>query len=226
MKQLLFCLLSTCALPLTVSAHVLDQYLQVTQIALAPDGVRLELRLIPGVQVADRICTLIDADGNGQISTAEEQAYAQRVLQDMELSLKGVPAPLTLSELQFPTQQEMRAGLGTIRLTLTAAVTLSVADQQQLYFRNNHLPELGVYLVNALVPTASEIKISGQTRDPLHMMQLSLRMTSADTARPRSWTGEVMSGLCLVLLFWQWKHLREFLHRRKEQKMYAKKIVS
>jgi hypothetical protein len=45
---------------------VLDQYLQVAQIALAPDGVRVELRLIPGVQAADRICTLIDAGGMGK----------------------------------------------------------------------------------------------------------------------------------------------------------------
>ena len=96
MKRLLRCLLCACALHLTGSAHVLDQYLQVAQIALAPDGVRIELRLTPGVQVAERICTLIDADRDGQITTAEEQAYARRVLQDLELAINGVNAPLTL----------------------------------------------------------------------------------------------------------------------------------
>ena len=226
MKRWLFCLLSACALHLTVSAHVLDQYLQVAQIALAPDGVRVELRLIPGVQVADRICPLIDTDGNGQITTAEEQAYARRVLQDVALAVNGVNAPLTLTELQFPTQQEMREGLGTIRLTLTAAGTLGAAAQQQIHFRNNHAPELSVYLVNALVPTASEIKISGQERDPLQReMRLRFDVTPTDTVRQRSWTGVFMFCLCLLLLLSQWKHLRQFLRRWNDKKMYAKKIV-
>ncbi|HEX8143817.1 MAG TPA: hypothetical protein VF553_14560 [Pyrinomonadaceae bacterium] len=42
-----------------------------------------------------------------------------------------------------------------------------IPGEHQLPFRNNHLPELVVYLVNAPVPTTSEIKISGQERDPL-----------------------------------------------------------
>jgi hypothetical protein len=227
MRQWLFCLLSACALHLTVSAHVLDQYLQVAQIALAPDGVRIELRLIPGVQVADRICTLIDADGNGQISTAEEQAYARRVWQDIELAVNGVNTPLTLTEMQFPTQQKMREGLGTIRLILTAAATLGAADQQQIYFRNNHVPELGVYLVNALVPTTNEIKIRGQERDPLQReLRLRFHLTPTDTRGPRPWTGVLMFCLCLLLLLPQWKRLRQFLRRGAEKKMYARKIVS
>ena len=225
MKRLLLCLFCACAAHLTVAAHVLDQYLQVAQIALAPDGVRIELRLIPGIQVADRICTLIDADGNGQITAAEEQAYARRVSQDTELAINDVNTPLTLTDTQFPTQQEMRAGLGTIRLTLTAAATLSAADHQQLYFRNNHLPELGVYLVNALVPTVNEIKISGQERDPLQReLRLSFHVTAKD--RQRSWTGGLIFCLCLLLLVPQWKRLRQFLRRYNDEKLDAKKIVS
>ncbi len=227
MRRLLFCLLCACALHITVSAHVLDQYLQVAQIALAPSGVRIELRLIPGVQVAERLCTLIDTDGNGQITTAEEQAYARRVLQDVELTLNGVNTPLTLTDLQFPRQPEMREGLGTIRLIYVAATTLGAADHQQLYFRNNHLPELGVYLVNALVPTANEIKISGQERDPLqHEMRLSFHVTTTGTRRTRSWTGVLIFCLCLAVLFPQWKHLRQYLRRRNDEQIQAKKTFS
>ncbi len=103
MKQWLFCLLSACALHFTVSAHVLDQYLQVTQIALAPKSVRLELRLISGIQVTDRLCGLIDANSDGQISKAGEQTYAVRVLQDIELTIGEVKPPLTLTDIQFPS---------------------------------------------------------------------------------------------------------------------------
>jgi hypothetical protein len=225
MKRWLFCLLSACALHFTVSAHVLDQYLQVTQIALAPNNVRLELRLIPGIQVADRICGLIDVNGDGQISKAEEQAYAVRVLQDIELTIGEVKTPLTLTDIQFPSPSEMREGLGTIRLTLEASATLSTA--RQLYFHNNHLPELGVYLVNALMPTTNEIQLGGQERDPLQRgLRLDFQVTQAGTQNSLRWIGVLLFFLCLVLLFPQWKHMRLFLRQLNNTKMDGKKPVS
>lgn len=203
MKRLVLCLLCVCAVHLPSAAHVLDEYLQVAQIALAPGGVRIELRLIPGVQVAERIHTLIDADGDGQITTAEEGAYARRVLEDIKLAVNGVNTPLNLTGLQFPGRQEMREGSSAIRLTLVATATLDAAtDRQQLYFRNDHQPELGAYLVNALVPTTSGIKISGQNRDPLQReMLLSFHVTPADARGPQPWAGVLMLFLCVVLLF-------------------------
>ena len=225
MKRWLFCLLSACALHFTVSAHVLDQYLQVTQIALAPNNVRLELRLIPGIQVADRICALIDANGDGQISNAEEQAYAVRVWQDIELTIGDIKTPLKLIEFQFPSQSEMREGLGTIRLTFEASATLSTAGQ--LYFRNNHLPELGVYLVNALMPATNEIKLGGQERDPLQRgLRLDFQVTQAGTKNPPRWIGVLLVFLCLVLLFPQWKRVRLFLRQLNNAKIDRKKTVA
>lgn len=206
MKRLLFCLLSTCALAITVSAHVLDQYLQVAQIALAPDGVRIELRLIPGVEVAERVCALLDADGDGQISAAEEQAYAQRVWQDLSLSINEKSTTMTITETQFPTRTAMNEGLGTIRLTFTAAAALNGTGQQRLQFRNDHLPDFSVYLVNALMPTSDAIKITGQARDPLqHGLQLNFQATPVATPETRQWIGLFLFGLCLALYFFTWK---------------------
>ena len=219
MKRWLWCGWMVCVACQAASAHVLDQYLQVAQIGLAPDRVRIELRLIPGVQVADRICAVIDADGDGQIAAAEEQAYAKRVWQDLTLAINGVNAPLTLNEVQFPTQQEMREGLGTIRLTLVAAVTLNVADRQQLDFRNNHMPEFSVYLVNALVPAAKDIKITGQERDPL---QREIRLSLHQTGEPRAWPGGLLLYVCLVLFFRQWKYLLRVLRRYSISQMGVK----
>lgn len=206
MRRLLLCLLSVCAWQLTVSAHVLDQYLQVAQISLAADGIGLEVRLVPGVQVADRICSLIDADNNGNITTAEEQNYERRVRQDIGLEIDGVHAPLTLTEMRFPTPQEMREGLGTIRLTYLAQVTF--ANHQQLYFHNDHLPEQGVYLVNALMPAMKEIKIGGQERDALQR-GLRLDFDTTQPSRPSRWLAVLL--FCMALLFLQRKQLHLFL---------------
>ena len=216
MKRLLVCLLCACAVCLPVTAHVLDQYLQVAQIALAPDSVRVELRLIPGAQVADRIIALIDTDGDGEILGAEEQAYARRALQDVTLEVDGRRAPLALTEVHFPAQLEMKEGIGAIRLTLAAEAALGAAGEHQLSFRNDHLPELGVYLANTLVPTTTGIKINGQERDAL---QRGLRINfhaTPDAAHGRlRWTGVFIFGLCLALLLPQWKRLRQLCGRSR-----------
>ena len=218
MKRLLACFLCTFAFQATAAAHVLDEYLQIAQIALAPGGPLVELRLIPGVQVANRVFAMIDIDDDGQISSAEEQAYARRVLQGIAFEVDGRRVPLALSGVQFPSRRAMNEGIGAIRLDLAAEAALGAVGEHQLYFRNDHLPGLGVYLVNALVPTASEIKISGQGRDPLQReMRLSFLVDPTDTVapmnthEPRSWTGVLILCLCLVLLFSQWRHLRKFL---------------
>src|SRR5262245_58738399 len=104
MRRLLLCLPCACASRTPASAHALDQYLQVAQIALAPDGVRVELRLIPGAQAAGRVFALIDVNGDGEISSAEEQAYARRALQDVTVEADGRRAPLALTGVQFPSR--------------------------------------------------------------------------------------------------------------------------
>lgn len=214
MKRLLFCLLCACALLITAPAHALDQYLQVAQIALATGAVRVELRLIPGARVADRVFALIDVDGDGQISPAEEQAYARRALRDVALEVDGLRTPLTLTGIQFPSRREMNEGVGAIRLDLAAEAAFGAAGEHQLTFRNDHLPELGAYMANALVPTTDTIKITGQQRDALQRgLRVNFLSLSSDARAWPRWTGVLLFGLCLALLLPRWKRLRRFLRR-------------
>lgn len=118
----------------------------------------------------------------------------------------------------------MDEGNGSIRLDLAAEAVLSAAGEHQLSFRNNHLPELGVYLVNALAPTTSEIKISGQERDPLQReMRLSFHVTPhvspADTNGPWLWERVLILCLCLVVLLPLWKRLRQYLRRGNDEQI-------
>jgi nickel/cobalt transporter (NicO) family protein len=209
MKRLLACLLCAVAFQATAVAHVLDQYLQVAQIALEPGVVHVELRLIPGVQVADRIFALIDVNGDGQISPAEGQAYVQLVLQNVFLEVDGRRSPLALTRVQFPSRSQMNEGIGAIRLELTAVAALGVAGNHQLSFRNDHLPELGAYLANAMIPATDAIKITGQQRDALqHGLQVNFRVLSSDAPAWPRWTAVLLFGLCPVMLFPRWRRLR------------------
>ena len=120
MKRLLACFLFAFAFQATAAAHVLDEYVQVTKIALAPGVANVELRLIPGLKVADCIFAMIDVDGDGQSSRAEEQAYARHVMRDIALEVDGRRAPLALTGVEFPSRREMHDGSGAIRLDLRA----------------------------------------------------------------------------------------------------------
>ena len=218
MKRPLACFLCAFALQATAAAHVLDQYLQIAQIALAPGGVRVELRLIPGVQVADRVFAMIDVDGDAQISPAEEQVYARHVLQDIALEVDGRPTPLALMGIHFPARREMDEGIGAIRLDLATQADLGAAGEHQLSFRNDHLPELGVYLANALVPATDAIKITGQQRDELqHGLQVDFRVPSSGAHGRPLLTGVLVLGLCLALFLARWKSRRGVL-RRSDQR--------
>jgi hypothetical protein len=208
MKWLLFCLLSACAFASTAKAHVLDQYLQVTQIALATEGLRIELRLIPGVEVADRLFALMDANGDGELSVAEQQAYAQRVWQDLTLSFDEQRIPLTLAETQFPERGALRTGLGAIKLAFTAAHPLT----ERIHFRNDHLPEFSVYLANALVPESDAIKINSQHRDA-QQRELNLDI-QAMPRQPRAWLW--WAGATLLGLGW----LALVIARRRGARVY------
>jgi len=200
MKRLAAGLLCVCALPATAAAHVVDEYLQVAQIALESDGVRVELRLIPGAQLADRIFALIDLDDDGLLSPAEQQAYARRVLQDVTLDVDGRRANLALADLAFPVRREMNEGVGVIRLKLAAQAALGMAGDHRVEFRNDHLPELGAYLANMLVPASDKIEVLRQQRDPRqHGLRVDLHTRTA--ASRWFWgAGLGLFGLCLSLV--------------------------
>ena len=112
----------------------------------------------------------------------------------------------------------MKRGNGSIRLDLAAEAALGTAGEHQLSFRNDHLPDLGVYLANALVPTTEAIRITGQQRDALqHGLQVDFRVLPATARAWPRWAGVLLFGLFLALLFPQWKRLRVLRRFEDEQ---------
>lgn len=117
-------------------------------------------------------------------------------------------AQIALRGVEFPSRREMNEGIGAIRLDLAAETDLRAAGEHQLSFRNDHLPELSVYLSNALVPATDAIKITGQQRDALqHGLRVDFLVLSPDARAWPRWIRVLLLGLCLVLLLTQWKRL-------------------
>ena len=141
-------------------AHRLDEYLQAALIEVKPDGVEVQLDLTPGVAVLPVVVPAIDRDLDGRISPEEERAYAAWVARDLDLKLDGRAVPLRVTGVQFPAPQDMREGLGTIRLALRAAGT-----GRELRFENRHMREASVYLVNCVGSRESGLALGKPERD-------------------------------------------------------------
>jgi len=173
-------------LPAASAAHRLDEYLQATRVALARDRIALELHLTPGVSIAPQIVALIDRDANGQIAPDEARAYGAAVVGEIVLQLDGRDLPLTLTDVRVPAIDEMRDGMGAIRIEASAAVS-TAPGAHALVYRNDHRPDVSVYLVNTLMPDTRAISIASQQRDP-RQREFHLDYQVNDPSAAIAWT--------------------------------------
>jgi len=148
-------------------AHRLDEYLQATRVSVATNRIDLSIDLTPGMALANQVLAAIDKDRDGRVAENEAAAYAESVLKDIRLGLDEKVLALRLVDTSFPSLDEVKGGLGVIRVKATSPVELLAAGKHTLTLTNTHLPAISVYLVNALVPKDHAIKITNQTRDEL-----------------------------------------------------------
>jgi hypothetical protein len=152
-------------LNVAAGAHRLDEYLQAARVSLSTDGLVVELDLTPGAIVAPSVLAAIDTDRDAQLSLSEQRAYADRVLQDFQVAIDGLALHTAVIRAAYPPVEALTEGEGTIRLEVRATFEQTHAGRHRLILRNDHRPDIGVYLANALVPMTSAIAIKGQYRD-------------------------------------------------------------
>jgi hypothetical protein len=187
------------ATPDPARAHRLDEYLQATRITIGAERVGLELDLTAGVEMAAEVFGWIDANRDGQISSAEGEAYARQVLRSVVLSVDGRATSITLVDFRFPQYGEMSRGVGTIAVRATADLSGGGAGRHRVSFLNTHRPERSVYLVNALVPADPRIHIGGQQRDRAqHGLTLDYTV-GASAPWARTWSLLAALGMAGVL---------------------------
>lgn len=186
------------ALASPVQSHRLDEYLQATRLALSLDRVVVELDLTPGVSVAPQIFAMVDRDGDARVSPIEIESYARRVLQDLSLRIDGRLASLTLVRAESPSWDEFREGLGTIRVEAFTDAALRKGRHHVVY-ENAHEPAIGVYLVNALMPSIADIRIGAEHRDALQRrIDLDVGVTTSFNAA--SWLILTFGAVGAVLM--------------------------
>ena len=193
-----------------VQAHRLDEYLLATTIAVEKGRVQVELRLAPGVAVFPIVFAGIDSDSDDIASPAEQRSYAERVIGDLSLTADGMRLPLRLVASTFAPKELLQEGRGEIQLVLAADVPAGAA-RRRLTFENHHRREIGVYLVNGLVPRDPDIQLAAQQRN---QDQTVYRLDYTDASAPagvssfaswsetRGWIGAALmaliAGLALI----------------------------
>jgi len=192
------------------SAHRRDEYLQAARLAIDPGRVQIALDLTPGIAVAERVLAEIDLDRDKSISDGEAQAYCARLLSDVTLDLDGAPVALELTGRSFPGADAMLNGEGTLRLQAVATIPRLSAGLHRLRYRNSHRSDIGVYLVNALVPSSDRVAVASQRRDVDQRdvtIEYELRADSA--TRLRGGLAVAFAGALLWLTAWWWRRGRE-----------------
>lgn len=163
----------------------------------------IDLDLTPGIAVAQSIIVTIDRDGDGTISSDEQQAYADAVMRALEIRLDGKALPLGLISSTFPDLSAFCRGEGIIWLQIGAAHPGLSPGAHQLFFRNAHRGSQSVYLANALVPESPRVAVAGQRRDE-HQRELtidySVRAESAGSARAWILVIPASAGLMMMWL--------------------------
>ncbi len=183
-KKLLLAAALVLSLGAGVFAHRLDEYLQATLLSVENDRVYASMRLIPGVAVASTVLATIDTNGDGVLSAAEQQSYAERVLRDLSITVDGIGARPTLLSLKFPSIETMKEGLGEMHIDFTVDLPPG-APERKIVFENHHQNAISAYLVNCLVPRDPNIKVVAQNRNETQSFY-QLEYVLATTAGPAS----------------------------------------
>ncbi len=205
MKRLAALLVAACCLlsGRTAHAHRIDEYLQATILSLQTNGIQASMRLIPGVQIAPSVITGIDSNGDGVFSNDEQRAYAQRVLDDLFITVDGTPVQPRLASWSFPEPAEMREGLGEIRLAYTLDLP-PIPGDRHLIVANHHQSRTSVYLMNVTVPDERGVRVLSQRRNQQQSVyELDFQQTGTPVNLRTSWYGVEawLAGLEFASLF-------------------------
>ncbi len=190
----------------SASAHRRDEYLQAARVAIDPDRVEIELDLTPGIAVAEQVLTQIDRDGNRSISDGEARAYRGQVLAAMAVDVDGTPLPLELVDSSIPEVAAVLNGEGTMRMRAVAALPRLSAGTHRLRYRNGHRPDIGVYLVNALVPASDRVAVTSQRRDADQRdVTIEYTLRADHATRVRGGLSAGAAGAVIWVACWWWR---------------------
>jgi hypothetical protein len=187
-------------------AHRLDECLQASFVSVEPGRIGLSLSLTPGVEVADGFLRTMDADGDGHLTNAEADAYAEKLKGDLNLRIDGKPLTLHSTKAVFPGLGELKEGQGMLAFEFSAAWSPDRSGPHRLVFENSHRTNVSVYIANALKPESPQVVIGRQERDFVQRrLAFDFEVMAAGqspASAPKTFTRLWVLGGATALFFW------------------------
>ena len=137
-------------LPGLAAAHPIDEVVQGAYLTLAPGLVQLEFDLAPGVEVAASVVAALDADGSGDATEAEAQAFGEALLALLTVTLDGEAVAWTLDEVTFTSLPMLASGNDVLKVTATAPRP-DAEGTHELAFENRYDPAKSRVMANVFL---------------------------------------------------------------------------
>lgn len=182
---------------MSLGAHNLDEYRQAALLGVERERVEISVRMSPGLAVFGAFSALIDGDGDGRISTGEEDDYRIRASRDWRLYLDETPLRMSCASGEISPLSELRDGAGAVSIRCVADFDGMPAGAHRLRFRNEHQVGWSVYMMNALQPGPG-VTIQAQRRDP-RQREITIEFEAIGPVRRSAswWLGALVAPLLL-----------------------------
>jgi hypothetical protein len=168
-------------------AHRTEGLLQAALVELLSSQVGVEVRLVPGIDIAPKAVALLDANDDGVFSASESDDWSGLFMAGQSVTVDGQSLPLTLQSVRTSPLSEMTNGHAEIVVHYTAELGTLAHGPRTIVCANRYEPIPSAYQCNGLVPKAPGVRIHSHHRDE-RQRELTLAAEFLDPSVPAAQT--------------------------------------
>ena len=149
----------------SLHAHRLEGLLQSSLVEVVPTQIKVQVTLVPGVDIAPRMKALLDPDADGEFSESESKAWAGQFMARQSVVVDGQTLPLTVRNVRGSPLPELAGGHAEIVIDYTAELGKLAHGPRTVVCANRYEPIPCIYQCNGLVPMTPDVRIRSHRRD-------------------------------------------------------------
>lgn len=140
-------------------AHLLDELLVQLYLTPTASGVSIEVQLTPGELVSASFAELVDIDGDGVLSAADQAHHIEAFLGALEVRFGGVVVEPRTVSVNYPDLEALASGAGSITLLLEAAASTAGIAEQHVEVTSGYAPMPTVVQSNVTLSADSPVEV-------------------------------------------------------------------
>lgn len=153
------------SLATSLHAHRLEGLVQSSLVEVEPSQIKVQVTLLPGIDIAPGIKALLDPDADGEFSEPESRAWARQFMAGQTVAVDGQSLPLTVHNVRSSPLPDLTGGHAEIVIDYTAELGKLAHGRRTLVCANHYEPIPCTYQCNGLVPMVPGVRINSHRRD-------------------------------------------------------------